>query len=89
MKVFYASAESLDTPGIWRAAFVVATDAEEAVRLLKTDQGFADYAMPPAELMECGEGRETIRQTVGNRPIIGVPSEKGVYPIEQPELFGR
>jgi len=75
MKVFYAVAEHLENRSKRVSAYVVADDADEAVHLLRHDEAFEDYALPPVELSEYGDGREAIRRILGP----GALPEKGVF----------
>ena len=78
MKVFYALAQHLDLRNTRRPAFIVADDPEEAILLMKKSVHFWDYAIPPIELTEHGEGQQAVARVLG----VDRPTEKGVYPIE-------
>ena len=75
MKVFYAVAEHLEQRSKRLAAYVLADDADEAVSLLRRDEAFQEYAMPPVQLSEYGDGRDAIRRILGP----GALAEKGVF----------
>jgi hypothetical protein len=80
VKVFYVSAVQLAEPGKRLSALVVAKDVDEAVLLLKKNQTFSGYAMPPTVVREWGEDYPAIEQIPGAQAHAGALSEKGIYP---------
>ena len=87
MKVFFAAADLIDEPDRRVAAFVLADNPAEAVRLLWQDDAFADCRMPPTQLVEYGEDHHAIPRLAGAKSIIGRLCERGVYPIRDLALL--
>lgn len=82
MTIFHAVAQHMDEPRTKGEAWAVADDADEALLLLRRAFQFFEYAMPPLELAELGEGETAIRRVLGPR----YPIEKAVYPIAAAHL---
>ena len=75
MKTFHVRAEPLAEEGPIAIAIVVAEDEEEALLMLRKDENFSGYRLPPTELRPLETSNEQLRQALGD----GVAQEIGVY----------
>lgn len=75
MQVFYVRAEPLAAPGAEATAFVVADDPDEVLLLLRKDDNFSGYRLPPVEMTALEASRISVREAFGDT----APTEKGVY----------
>lgn len=75
MNTYHVRAEPLSGEGPSAIAIVVAENPEQALLLLRKDQNFSGYRLPPAEMRPFETSNEQVRSVLGG----GGADEVGVY----------